>query len=78
MINIFRVNVLNVINGWWNYYFKTDKVEKIAKRRMKVCNKCRYKVVKEGKLKCGICGCPLEKKVRSMRKSNRCPKGLWK
>ena len=26
---------------------------------------------------CTLCGCPIEKKVRSMRETNRCPAGHW-
>lgn len=54
----------------------TGKQEEIAKHRMEICLQCddrkSYSFMPD---RCGICGCILEYKTRSMKSS--CPKKLW-
>lgn len=67
-----------ILQGFWNKTFKTDKVESVAKRRMKICEKCP-EIDRVGTLCmvggtqpcCGICGCSLSMKTRSM--DSECP-----
>jgi hypothetical protein len=61
-----------IISGWKNYVFPNKEVEKIAKHRISICLKCDR--LKSNK-RCGICGCYMPAKVRSLK--SKCPKNLW-
>jgi hypothetical protein len=70
-----KKNILGEIyNGWKNLVVKNDnpEVEEIAKERIGICVECpEFKSSKT----CGICGCFMPAKVRSMKSS--CPDGKW-
>lgn len=65
--------------GWKNLVFRDPEIEKIALRRIEVCHGCeklnRAVWHKKYGRKCGVCGCPVEAKVRSM--SSKCPIDKW-
>ena len=78
-----------IYEGWKNYTlyqlgFEDPEVEKIAKERAEICSLCSFNVasVCSKRKKTTVdgeeirgCGCPIEKKVRSM--NSNCPKKLW-
>lgn len=45
------------------------------KKRLDICNSCKFKTIEKGFDTCGICGCVLS--VKSHFKSSNCPKGFW-
>ena len=66
--------LINIIKGW---YFKIfNKNEKLAKKRISICNKCKSKVRIEliGDI-CDECGCVLEAKARV--KDEKCELNKW-
>jgi len=66
-------NVLNeIISGWKNYVFPNKEVEKIATERMLTCLDCSK--LKTNK-RCGLCGCFMPAKVRSIK--SKCPLNKW-
>lgn len=62
-----------IYSGWKNYIFKSDEVEKIAINRLKICIECDKLNRKNNR--CGVCGCPISAKVRSLKSS--CPLKFW-
>lgn len=73
-----------IFEGFWNFLFKKRKIEKIARKRMDVCRKCpeidyvgTKCEVKGTHPCCGICGCSLAFKIRSIDEDNDCPMGYW-
>jgi len=83
-----RFKLSGIYNGWKNYLFPNQKVEKLAKGRALICAQCPDAVygtyeklmkdwtLKEVKgMKCNQCGCPLSTKLRNV--DEQCPKGLW-
>ncbi len=79
--------ILNIINGWENYIFKSKKVEAIAQKRAELCVKCPFfaegfiSVFEDGDfkevqgMKCDRCQCPISAKIRSI--NEKCPENLW-
>ena len=65
-------NKLNIIiNGWKNYIFENEEVEKEAIRRAEICSQCDYNWSNV----CGQCGCLLPVKTRSEK--SKCPLNKW-
>jgi hypothetical protein len=66
--------IINILKGW--YYRLFNKNEKLAKKRISICNKCKSKVRIEliGDI-CDECGCVLEAKARV--KDEKCELNKW-
>lgn len=71
-----------ILEGIKNKVFKKEHIEQVYNERLKICNTCDD-IDKEG-VKCevpltnpccGLCGCSLSLKLRSL--SSECPKGKW-
>ena len=82
------MSVLEILNGYKNYFLKNEVVEETAKKRAEICTSCEFSEkgihsavlpdVTLGEVEgfyCSVCFCPLSVKVRS--KSNKCPKSKW-
>jgi len=76
-----------ILNGWKNYFVKSEVVEKVAEQRAEICARCPFAIEKnllifvkddlkevEG-FACSRCDCPLSAKIRSI--TEKCPEGLW-
>ena len=61
-------------DGWKNWIWKNEEVEKIALERAIICSTCDSN---KGNT-CELCGCPLFAKTRSMRETNKCDLDKWK
>ena len=81
-------NSKKILEGLKNTIIKTYRVEKIARKRLAICNDCIYGMY-DGQCEvpgtgpcCGACGCSLKLKVRSL--SSECgaveigKEPLWK
>lgn len=67
-----KYNLGEIISGWKNYVFPNEEVEKIATERIVTCLDCE-KITSEKK--CGLCGCYMPAKVRSLKST--CPLKKW-
>ena len=79
----------NIIAGWANLAFPSERIEKVAMQRAEICAKCPFAVMMNGThtitvdgkstnvrgMKCDKCGCPLSAKIRALE--DRCPIGKW-
>jgi len=66
-----------VLEGWKNFYFRKVTIEEVADVRRAICkiNDCGNYDTKGAYISCNDCGCPIEKKIRSL--SSKCPENLW-
>lgn len=69
--------IKDFLNSWTdllmsslNIKDNTEEEKKILKDRLNICHECEYRK----RFYCGVCGCPLLAKVRSL---NSCPKNKW-
>lgn len=61
----------SIIEGWKNLVWLSPEIEKLAKARAEICNRCESNVLGV----CIKCNCVLSAKVRSIVET--CPKSLW-
>lgn len=66
-----------IVNGYSNLVksklgISSVRDEKIFKARREICNACPYKTKLD---RCGLCGCPLAAKTRSL--TTKCPDKKW-
>lgn len=64
----------NIIEGYKNLLNKDERVEKVSKVRMEICNDCD-KNSRSLVPYCKECGCVLSAKTRSM--DSECPLKKW-
>jgi len=84
------MNVKHILEGIGNSIFVKEEVEKIANKRMEICNVCPKNSANRdqpyfnpGKffnairpdVHCSMCACNLHAKVRSLKSA--CPIGSW-
>ena len=70
--------LLAIAEGWYNFMNKKADIEEVADIRRAICEKniCKeYKTTGVMGIHCNICGCPIEKKIRSLKRSG-CPSHL--
>jgi len=60
-----------IIEGWENYIFPDEEVEKLAKYRALRCASCDFNKLEM----CSKCNCPIPLKTRSTEEE--CPIGRW-
>lgn len=67
--------IKEIYEGWKNYIFPNPRTEIVARTRANICSTCVELtfVMKESRKipKCGLCGCPIAAKTRSL--SSQCP-----
>lgn len=63
----------NIIVGWFNKIFNREN--KLAEKRLAICNNCPKKVKFLGEDVCDICLCVIDAKVRV--KEEQCHDGKW-
>ena len=69
-------NRIAILKGVGNTVIKRKVIEEIAKKRLSICNSCPSKNLNCNiKDCCGICGCNLGFKTRSLESS--CPQQKW-
>ena len=66
-----------IVNGYSNVVksalgVSSEQDEKIFSARQEICNGCQHKTSRNT---CGLCGCPLFAKTRSL--ITKCPDGNW-
>lgn len=84
-----KFNFLAIVEGFKNFAFPSEEMERIAKERADVCSRCTHmnpdhpfkKILPNDKIEiiggagCNRCGCLLSAKVRQM--IQKCPEGKW-
>lgn len=64
--------VSEIVKGWKNYMFPNKDVEELATERMEICITCDKL---SNRNYCGICGCYMPTKVRSVK--SKCGDKKW-
>jgi hypothetical protein len=72
-----------IANAWIIAANPTPEEKQLAEERISVCNECEHKQENKDIINfyyCGICKCPLSKKIFSLKNSetNPCPANKWK
>lgn len=62
-----------IVEGWTNWIWKNEEVEKVAQERAAICAGCDSNKNNT----CKECGCPLFAKTRSMKETNKCDLDKW-
>lgn len=80
----------SIYEGWKNFAFPSKEIEKMARKRAKICANCPHadpnhpfkaftpednKIISISKLGCKLCGCLISAKVRAPLE--RCPQKKW-
>jgi hypothetical protein len=66
-----------IANAWIAAANPTPEQKEKAEHRITICNTCEHRRKNvAGFFYCGLCGCPLKKKVFAENKSS-CPKNKW-
>lgn len=71
------MDFVEIAKSWIISMNPTPDQEEKANQRIDICNTCEHKktlVV----FVCGLCGCPLRKKIYSPGGPETCPAGKWK
>lgn len=70
--------IKDIVKSWWTSFGPTEEQSKEAERRLAICMKpCEHR--RESVVfgyTCGMCGCPLGKKIFSSEKQP-CPDKRW-
>jgi len=75
------IDVKEILQSWGNAAFPTEEHKKKAEERARICASCEsikkvvLPVANVTVSYCGECGCPINKKTYSPKKS--CPKKKW-
>ena len=64
--------ITQIVDGIKNYVLPMQDSEKLSEARLKVCNQCEHKTNTNT---CGLCGCLLAFKSRTLKSD--CPAGKW-
>jgi hypothetical protein len=84
MLNMNRLNLANIYEGWRNNLFPPKHLKKliqqVKKERMQICNECphhskNHKTIRRD-YHCIICGCTLSAKTACL--SCACPEYKWR
>lgn len=85
-----EIKYKNIVDGFSYLIVPDTEVEKVAKKRAEICARCPHakfitgtpktimvndKTITFKAMQCGVCGCALAAKVRSM--DDFCPIRLW-
>ena len=57
-----------ILDGWKNYIFENEEIERIAKERITICSTCEE--LRKNNT-CKLCGCKMAIKTRSI--DSECP-----
>lgn len=73
-----RKQLAEIIDGHKNLLksrlgLSTEQDLKVFKAREEICSACP--LLNKEKYKCSLCGCPIEKKTKSL--ISKCPDGKW-
>lgn len=69
------MDIVDIAKSWIKAANPNEEEKNLADTRMAICNECPNKVTSAlFELKCGMCGCPLSKKIYS---EFGCPLNKW-
>lgn len=66
-----------IVTAWMVSFNPTDEEKLLAEKRYEICNSCPNRVTKLGIEVCKKCGCPLSKKIFTLKDQESCPIKKW-
>ena len=68
------LKIVEIAKAWIAAADPTPEQKEIAEYRIKICGECPHKEA----VRCGLCGCPLQKKIFSPKPGpEACPDKRW-
>ena len=75
------LKIVEIAKAWIAAAYPTPEQQSIAEHRISVCDSCPHQTYQKhlDMFTCGLCGCPLNKKVYSpLPGEQACPDAKWK
>ena len=74
------LKIVEIAKAWIAAANPSPEQKEIAEYRISICNECPHKTYVQtlNMFTCGLCGCPLQKKIFSPKPGPKaCPDGRW-
>lgn len=74
-----ELDIKKISKAWFNSYFGSNEQKELSQKRLSICEGCpQMKMLTIGftYVGCGICNCPIQKKIFSSQ-FNDCPLKKW-
>jgi hypothetical protein len=69
--------ITEIVTAWMVSFNPTDEEKLLAEKRYEICFTCPNRVNKLGVEVCDACGCPLSKKIFTLKDQSTCPLNKW-
>jgi len=73
-----KIDFKEIVTAWVISFNPTDDEKLLAEKRYEICTGCDKRGVNKIKVEvCKECGCPLSKKIFTLKDNESCPLGKW-
>jgi len=69
--------ITEIISAWITSFNPSDEERLLAEKRYEICLTCPNRTNKLNVEICGSCGCPLSKKIFTLKDQDSCPINKW-
>lgn len=69
--------IKEIVSAWMVSFNPTTEEKLLAEKRYEICSSCPNRVDKLGIEVCNACGCPLSKKIFTLKDQESCPLNKW-
>lgn len=69
--------IKEIVTAWMVSFNPSDEEKIVAEKRYEICVSCPNRATKLGIEVCTACGCPLSKKIFTLRDQGSCPLNKW-
>lgn len=69
--------IKEIVTAWMVSFNPSEQEKLLAEKRYEICDSCPNRVTKLGIEVCNACGCPLSKKIFTLKDQDSCPLNKW-
>lgn len=69
--------ITEIVTAWMVSFNPTSEEKLLAEKRYEICSLCPNRVNRLGVEVCSACGCPLSKKIFTLKDQDTCPLHKW-
>ena len=69
--------IKEIVTAWMVSFNPSDEEKIVAEKRYEICISCPNRATKLGIEVCTACGCPLSKKIFTLKDQGSCPLNKW-
>lgn len=69
--------IKEIVTAWMVSLNPSVEEKLLAEKRYEICISCPNRVIKLGIEVCSACGCPLSKKIFTLKDQESCPLNKW-